>query len=145
MNNEIDWERVRAKLASTIEAAAKENVTLIHYNSKTGEYWRVKPDGDISVYDPVAERAKWEPRKRLVEIHQPKFVVCVFNGDGLEETLALHKVYRVLGYQDKVLGEDDKTTWVRIIDENGDEDVFSPGYFVPVGIPEEAEHHFDRG
>lgn len=63
---EIDWERVRAELAGTIKAAREEGVTLVHYNSDTGEAWKVSPDGTIEPYEMVDE-TDWERVNALTD------------------------------------------------------------------------------
>jgi hypothetical protein len=133
--SEIDWERVRMELADTIHSAREENITLIHYNSDTGESWRITPNGTVSSYDIDAEREEFENVKGLTEIMQAKFVVCTYN-QAFEDGLTLHRVYKVLSY-------DDEGGWVRIVDDTGEEDLYAPNYFIPVRIPEEAEHYFD--
>jgi hypothetical protein len=56
---EIDWERVRAELADSIQAAKDENITLIRYNSDTGEAWRISPDGKVEPYDIGPSHTDW--------------------------------------------------------------------------------------
>lgn len=48
---EVDWERVRKELADILDAAREENVTLIRYDSDTGEAWKISPDGTIEPYE----------------------------------------------------------------------------------------------
>jgi hypothetical protein len=56
---EIDWKRVRAEIAGTIQAAREENITLISYNSDTGEAWRVSPDGTVEPYEIGPSLTDW--------------------------------------------------------------------------------------
>jgi hypothetical protein len=57
--NKIDWAHVRAELADSIQAAKDENITLIRYNSKTGEAWRISPDGKIEPYEVGRDQSDW--------------------------------------------------------------------------------------
>jgi hypothetical protein len=62
-----------------------------------------------------------------------KFAICVKNED-YPASLQLWKVYRVL--------EDEKAEsrkLIRIIDESGEDYLFSASYFVPVELPKAAE------
>lgn len=64
---------------------------------------------------------------------RPKFAICVKN-EGYQAFLQLRKVYRVLpdakGARHKMM---------RVIDESGEDYLFSAKYFVPVELPQEAE------
>jgi hypothetical protein len=64
--DKIDWDRVRAELADTIQEAREENVTLVHYNPSNGEAWRVAPDGTIEPYKMVDE-TDWDRVNALTE------------------------------------------------------------------------------
>ncbi len=62
-----------------------------------------------------------------------KFAICVKNED-YPASLQLWKVYRVV--------KDEKAkrrNLVRIIDESGEDYLFSASYFIPVELPQEAE------
>ena len=64
-----------------------------------------------------------------------QFVVCVRNDDC--EDLELRKIYEVL--PDEKAAEDD---YIRVIDESGEDYLFSTSYFVPVELPQAAEAAF---
>jgi hypothetical protein len=57
---EVDWERVRTELADTLEAAREEGIILVHYNSDTGEAWKVSPDGTIEPHEIGPSLTDWE-------------------------------------------------------------------------------------
>jgi hypothetical protein len=62
-----------------------------------------------------------------------KFAICVKN-DDYPASLQLWKVYRVV--------EDEKAAsrkLVRVVDESGEDYLFSASYFVPVELPAAAE------
>ena len=64
---------------------------------------------------------------------KPQFAICVKN-EEYPASLQLWKVYRVL--------PDDKGTrhnMVRVVDESGEDYLFSASYFVPVVLPQAAE------
>ena len=67
---------------------------------------------------------------------KPQFAICVKN-DNYPASLELWKVYRVL--------PDEKATrrnLIRVIDESGEDYLFSTSYFVPVELPQAAEAAF---
>lgn len=66
-----------------------------------------------------------------------KFVMCVDN-KSYPRDLALHKVYKVISTEKEREGG-----WVRIVDETGEDYLYSAKHFVPVQIPEMAEQSFD--
>lgn len=66
-----------------------------------------------------------------------KFVMCINNKD-YEDDLTLHKVYKVISD-----AKEEEGGWIRIVDETGEDYLYSATHFVPVQIPEEAEHSFD--
>lgn len=62
-----------------------------------------------------------------------QFVICIQNEDYLA-SLELWKVYRVL--------LDEKATkhqLLRVIDESGEDYLYSESYFVPINLPQAAE------
>lgn len=66
-----------------------------------------------------------------------RFVMCIDN-KSYPRDLTLHKVYKVI--------PDEKAEnhgWVRVIDETGEDYLYSIKHFVPVQIPVEAEQSFD--
>lgn len=66
-------------------------------------------------------------------IEKQRFVICVNNKD-YPSSLQLWKVYRVL--------PDDKGNrhkMLRVIDESGEDYLFSASYFVPVELPKAVE------
>lgn len=62
-----------------------------------------------------------------------QFVICIRN-DGCED-LEVGKVYRVLA--DELAARDG---YIRVIDDSGEDYLYPAAYFVPIALPEEAEH-----
>jgi hypothetical protein len=62
-----------------------------------------------------------------------KFVVCIDNDDYLA-SLELHKIYRVLPDEDAALDGD-----LRVIDESGEDYLYSADRFVPIVVPEAVQ------
>jgi len=74
---------------------------------------------------------------RLVEImkrrkSETRFVICVRNEDC--EDLEPRKVYQVR--PDETAAEDG---YIRVIDESGEDYLYSQDYFVPIELPQAAE------
>jgi len=63
---------------------------------------------------------------------EPRFVICIRNEDC--EDLEPRKVYRVL--PDEAAAEDG---YVRVIDESGEDYLYTREYFVPIELPQAAE------
>lgn len=61
------------------------------------------------------------------------FAVCI-NNDNYEVSLELHKIYRVLPDEDAAADGD-----LRIIDESGEDYLFSADRFVPIVVPEAVQ------
>jgi len=61
------------------------------------------------------------------------FVVCINNEDYLV-SLELHKIYRVLPDEDAAVHGD-----LRIIDESGEDYLYSAERFVPISVPEAVQ------
>jgi hypothetical protein len=61
--------------------------------------------------------------------HLKGYVVCIDNSD-YPASLELHKIYRVLEDKDAELDGD-----IRIIDESGEDHLYSAARFVPIQIP----------
>lgn len=57
------------------------------------------------------------------------FVVCVDNAD-YPASLELHKIYRVVPDEDAVADGD-----IRVIDESGEDYLYSQDRFVPIRVP----------
>ncbi len=66
-----------------------------------------------------------------------KFVMCIDNRE-YPASLTLHKVYKVIP---DARGE--KFGDVRIVDDSGEDYLFSEALFVTVAVPEVAEKSFD--
>ncbi len=64
---------------------------------------------------------------------KPQFAICVKNED-YPASLQLWKVYRVLPDEKGV-----KRKMIRVIDESGEDYLFSEKYFVPVEFPKAVE------
>ena len=62
-----------------------------------------------------------------------KFAVCI-NNDDYEVSLELHKIYRVLPDEDAAVHGD-----LRVIDESGEDYLFSADRFVPIVVPEAVQ------
>ncbi len=62
-----------------------------------------------------------------------KFAVCVNNKD-YPASLELHKIYRVLPDEDAAADGD-----LRVIDESGEDYLYSADRFVPIAIPEAVQ------
>jgi len=62
-----------------------------------------------------------------------KFVVCINNDDYLA-SLELHKIYRVLPDEDAARDGD-----LRVIDESGEDYLYSADRFVPIVVPEAVQ------
>jgi hypothetical protein len=64
---------------------------------------------------------------------KPQFVICVKN-DDYPASLQLWKVYRVLPDE-----KGKRHNMIRVIDESGEDYLFSANNFVPVELPKAAE------
>ncbi len=64
---------------------------------------------------------------------KPKFAICVKN-EEYPASLQLWKVYRVLPDEKGA-----RHNMMRVIDESGEDYLFSAAYFVPVELPQAAE------
>jgi hypothetical protein len=62
-----------------------------------------------------------------------RFAICI-NNDGYAASLEVGKVYRVVADDDAA-----KHQLVRIIDESGEDYLYSDSSFVPIELPEAAE------
>ena len=62
-----------------------------------------------------------------------KFVVCIDNKD-YPASLELHKIYRVLPDEDAAADGD-----LRVIDEGGEDYLYSAERFVPISVPEAVQ------
>lgn len=63
---------------------------------------------------------------------EPRFVVCVKN-EGRED-LEIRKIYQIL--PDEAAAED---SYIRVIDESGEDYLYPANYFFPVELPQAAE------
>ena len=59
----------------------------------------------------------------------PRFVVCI-NNTGYPASLELHKIYRVVTDKDAETSGD-----IRVVDESGDDYLYSVDRFVPIRVP----------
>jgi hypothetical protein len=66
-----------------------------------------------------------------------RYMMCVAN-EGNEVSLTLRRVYKVIPDE-----KGEKRKMIRIVDDTGEDYLFSASAFVPVQIPEEAEHNFE--
>ena len=62
-----------------------------------------------------------------------QFVICIQN-DGYPASLELWKVYRVLPDE-----KASKHQLVRVIDESGEDYLYSENYFAPISLPQAVE------
>ncbi|HEY0016070.1 MAG TPA: hypothetical protein VGC13_07110 [Longimicrobium sp.] len=65
--------------------------------------------------------------------HPPRFAVCVRN-DGYELDLALHRRYEVLPDPSA-----ERSGWIRVVDETGEDYLYPAKYFRPSGSAADAE------
>jgi len=63
----------------------------------------------------------------------PEFVVCVNNSD-YPASLEIHKIYRAVADKEAAAEGD-----IRIIDESGENYLYSSSYFVPIKVPQTVE------
>ncbi len=75
-----------------------------------------------------------DTKKLLTDKQQ--FVVCIEN-TIYPSSLELHKIYRVLPDEDALTDGD-----LRIIDESGEDYLFSASCFVPIDVPLSVEKSF---
>ncbi len=68
-----------------------------------------------------------------LSMNKNQFVVCV-NNDGYPASLELHKIYRVLPDEDAARDGE-----IRVIDESGEDYLFSAASFIPITIPHRLE------
>jgi hypothetical protein len=68
-----------------------------------------------------------------VENTGPKFVVCINNRE-YPASLELHKIYRVLPDEEAAQEGD-----IRIIDESGEDYLYSGEWFVAIDVPYDVE------
>jgi hypothetical protein len=61
---------------------------------------------------------------------KPQFVICI-NNEDYPASLQLWKVYRVLPDEKGA-----RHNMIRVIDESGEDYLFSASYFVPVKLPQ---------
>ena len=64
---------------------------------------------------------------------EPRYAVCVRNEEC--EDLEIRKIYRIL--PDKKATRDG---YVRVVDESGEDYLYPEAYFVPVRLPQRAQH-----
>ena len=64
-----------------------------------------------------------------------KFAVCI-NNDDHEASLELHKIYRVLPDEDAAADGD-----IRVIDESGEDYLYSADWFVFIELPHVLEEY----
>jgi hypothetical protein len=62
-----------------------------------------------------------------------KFIVCI-NNENYTASLELHKIYRVLPDEDAAADGD-----LRVIDESGEDYLYSADRFVPIVVPEAVQ------
>lgn len=159
---------VRDDLADSIQAAKDENITLIRYNSSTGEAWRITPDGKIEPYDVGPGQSDWVrtaamtdeeieaadtsdeglpddwlEHATIVRVHGKEVgtrakYVMCVNNTGYLASLTLRRVYKVIPDE-----KGENRGMIRIMDDTGEDYLFPTSAFVPVQIPEGAERSFD--
>lgn len=67
---------------------------------------------------------------------RPKFVICIKN-DGYPASLELRKVYQLVPD-----AQASGRHLIRVVDESGEDYLYSLDYFVPIELPEAAEKAF---
>lgn len=65
--------------------------------------------------------------------HQSYYVICIKN-EGYEADLKLRTVYRVLPDESA-----ERSHYMRVVDETGEDYLFPADFFVPIAIPLEVE------
>lgn len=69
----------------------------------------------------------------------PEYAVCIDNSD-FPASLELHKIYRVLPDKDAASDGD-----IRIIDESGEDYLYSADRFVPITVPAAVRKSMELG
>ena len=64
---------------------------------------------------------------------EPRYAVCVRNEEC--EDLEIRKIYQIL--PDKRAARDG---YVRVVDESGEDYLYPEAYFVPLRLPQQAQH-----
>jgi hypothetical protein len=64
---------------------------------------------------------------------EPRYAVCVRNDEC--EDLEIRRIYRIL--PDRQAARDG---YVRVVDESGEDYLYPETYFVPVRLPQRAQH-----
>ncbi len=80
----------------------------------------------------------WSKKNEKTKQNLSEFVVCINNSD-YPVSLELNKIYRVIADKD-VEDEGD----IRIIDESGDDYIYSSSYFVPIQVSQTVEESLPR-
>ena len=70
--------------------------------------------------------------------NRAEYVVCVDNAD-YPVSLELHKIYRTLPDDDAAAAGD-----LRVVDESGEDYLFSAAAFVPISVPERVRSSLRR-
>lgn len=65
-----------------------------------------------------------------------RYAICVSN-DGYPASLELRKVYRILPDQLAATRH-----YVRVVDESGEDYLYPEDFFVPIEVPQAAQHAF---
>ncbi len=81
----------------------------------------------------LSESVTWIKTMKNLKKSALKFVVCINNEDYLV-SLELHKIYRVLPDEDAAAHGD-----LRIIDESGEDYLYSAERFVPISVPDAVQ------
>ena len=97
--------------------------------------------GEITDIEPLAQGLGVRDRARLnrmtTSIHSsPEFVVCVDNSE-YSVSLELHKIYRTLPDGDAEADGD-----IRVVDESGEDYLYSKDRFVPIRVPAVVRESF---
>jgi hypothetical protein len=69
----------------------------------------------------------------------PEYAVCIDNSD-FPASLELHKIYRVLPDEDAASDGD-----IRIVDESGEDYLYSVDRFVPITVPAAVRKSMELG
>lgn len=77
-------------------------------------------------------------QNRRTKKEHASFVACVDNS-GYLASLELHKIYRVLPDEDAARDGD-----IRVIDESGEDYLYSADRFVPIDVPKPLERSILR-
>ena len=90
------------------------------------------------ILDLLPADATWIRNMKRSKLNAKRFVVCIDNSD-YPASLELHKIYQVL--PDRRAAVDN---YLRVVDESGEDYLYSARRFVPVELPQRVERSVSR-